>query len=86
MEFIFWIGAVFLVLGLAGGIDRAIFRYGPSWSRSFSTWLRRYRLRQLDRRVSVLTRRLGYERATPLGALRFTKSRAEEFGNGPPEA
>jgi hypothetical protein len=53
-----------------------------------SRWLRwEFLLWDSGRQVRALKRRYGpaKEKSPRLGALRFTRSRAEEFGTGPPD-
>ena len=79
-----WIGAAGLSLALADCTAYLVYRFGPSWRRSWRGFWSRCRLRLLERRVNALAKRHGYRRAPSLGQLRFTRSRRMEW-NGPPE-
>jgi hypothetical protein len=83
MDFLAWVGAAFLFLGLAGWVGNTVSRYGPSLRRWFSGSLSRFRLYCLERRVNALARRHGYRRAPSLGQLRVTRTRAKEFSEIP---
>jgi hypothetical protein len=86
MDFLALVGLAFVLLGIAGLVDRAIYRFGPSWRRALSIWWWRFRLWRLDRRATALAKRYGYRRDPSMGTLKRTRSRAESFyGDGPPE-
>ena len=88
MEFL--LAAIVLLLMLTGAswlLLESVSRCGRWWywqSFRFRSWRRSLRFARY-RHVSMLQCRRTRARPAPLGGLRFTRSRSEQFGDGPPE-
>lgn len=78
-DFLFWMGAVGLALAAGEGVSILLFRYGPSWRRSWRSLSLPFRVWLLERRVKRLKRPYAQTKSVPLGSLRFTRSRKDDF-------